>query len=67
MAPRPVLEVLCPLELGTGRDRFQGQAVPCGQHRPPGAARGRTAAGVTKDFGFSLVLIQPSRVSWLLY
>lgn len=60
VAPRRVLLALRSLELRAGRDRFQGRALPCGRRRPPGAAGGGTAAGVSKDLGFSLVLIQPS-------
>ena len=56
MAPRHVLLALRPLELRAGRDR----ALPCGRRRPPGAAGGGTAAGVSEGLGFSLVLIQPS-------
>lgn len=51
---------LRPLELRAGRDRSQGRALPCGRRRPPGAAGGGTAAGVSEGLGFSLVLIQPS-------
>ena len=36
------------------------RALPCGRRRPPGAAGGGTAAGVSEGLGFSLVLIQPS-------